>query len=385
MTDREIELKLKKAVEACTPDVLEQVMAGCGEQNSKIIPMQKRHRSFQKFVVIAAVCAIFIGGGVFGLFQMMSERVASIVAFEVNPSIELKINQKEEIVEAIALNADAEQILQGMKLKGTDIHTATNAIIGSLLKNGYIDELANSILVSVEDKDSVRGDKLQAELASDIEAILTAMSVNASVLSQYVDGANVDKVSKEYEISHGKTALINRILEANGTYQFEELAALSVNELNLILSNSKNQVTGVQTTGHASDGAYIGAKRAKEVALKHAGISEQKPYELEVEIDFEHHRMVYEVEFHAASGEYEYDIDATTGEIVDYQVEKQDKVPSSVIQNTDKQDQNDRYDDDRYDNDDNDDDDDDHDDDDDGDDADDRDDDDRYDDDNDDD
>lgn len=352
MTDREIELKLKKAVESCTPDVLEQVMAGCGEQNSKIIPMQKRHRSFQKFVAIAAVCAIFIGGGVFGLFQMMSERVASIVAFEVNPSIELKINQKEEIVEAIALNADAEQILQGMKLKGTDIHTATNAIIGSLLKNGYIDELANSILVSVEDKDSVRGDKLQAELASDIEAILTAMSVNASVLSQYVDGANVDKVSKEYEISHGKTALINHILEANGTYQFEELAALSVNELNLILSNSKNNVTGVQTTGHASDGAYIGAKRAKEVALKHAGISEQKAYDLEVEIDFEHHRMVYEVEFHAASGEYEYDIDATTGEIVEHQIEKQEKVPSSVIDNTDRQDENDRYDDDDDDDDD---------------------------------
>lgn len=33
---------------------------------------------------------------------------------------------------------------------------AVNAIMGSLLKHGYVDELANSILISVEDDDAAR-------------------------------------------------------------------------------------------------------------------------------------------------------------------------------------------------------------------------------------
>ena len=44
---------------------------------------------------------------------------------------------------------------------------AVNALIGSLLQRGYVDELANSILISVEDGDSVRGAALQQELAAE--------------------------------------------------------------------------------------------------------------------------------------------------------------------------------------------------------------------------
>ena len=156
MTDREIELRLKRAVDACTPDVLDKVLAECDNYKEKVIPFEKKRNRFKYLTTIAAAFAVILGVGIWGVLNM--ERVASIVSLEVNPSIELKINKKEEVIEAVPLNADAEQILAEMKLKGTDVHTATNAIIGSLLKHGYIDELANSILLSVEDKDSVRSE-----------------------------------------------------------------------------------------------------------------------------------------------------------------------------------------------------------------------------------
>lgn len=316
MTNHDIELKLKKTVEACTPDVLDKVLAGCEEKQDKVISIQKRRSSFPRWIAVAAACALFAGVGVFGMMNQTANRIVSTVAFEVNPSIELKLNKKEEVVKVNALNKDAEKILEGMKLEGTDVRTATNAIIGSLLKNGYIDELANSILLSVEDDDAAHGEKLQNELAEEINAILKGASINAAILSQYVKGDDVDDVSKEYQISHGKAALINQIMAVNSAYQFEELAALSVNELNLILSNSKNNVTGVQATGNASDGAFIGAENAKIAALQHAGVVPGAVLEWDVEMDYEHHRMVYEVEFETANGEYEYDIDAKTGEVV---------------------------------------------------------------------
>ena len=322
MTDRELELRLKKAVEACTPDVLDKVMAECDNYKGNVIPFEKKRNRFRQLSTVAAAFVLILGLGAFGFLNM--DRVASIVSLEVNPSIELRIDKKEEVIEAIPLNVDAEEILAEMKLKGTDVHTATNAIIGSLLKHGYIDELANSILLSVEDKDSVRGEALQQTLTSEINAILEGASVNAALLSQYVVEDSVDAVSQQYEISHGKAALIENILEANNTYSFDELAKLSVNELNLIISNSKNDVKDVEATGEVTSAAYIGEEKANQIAFAHAGVSEGSVYELEVEIDYEHHAMVYDVEFSSGNVDYEYYIDAVSGEIVNFEKEYDD-------------------------------------------------------------
>ena len=57
-----------------------------------------------------------------------------------------------------------------MDLKGDDLNKAMNAIIGSLLKNGYVDQLANSILITVEDKDTQRAASLQEKLSAEPRA-----------------------------------------------------------------------------------------------------------------------------------------------------------------------------------------------------------------------
>jgi len=336
MTDHELELRLKNAVEACTPDVLSKVMAECDnyqkKEEGKVIDISHVHarsrvkekRRWKKYASMAAMLIVMIGAGVFGSMQYHLKHVVSIVQFDVNPSVEIRINKSEEVVKAVGLNKDGEEILSGMKLTGLDIYTATNAMIGSLLKNGYIDELANSILLSVEDEDSARGLELQKGLTGEIEAILKSASINASILSQHVDGNAVDQVSQEYGISHGKAALIEHILKSNSNYTFEELSKLSVNELNLIVSNPKNQVKDVQATGNASKTAYIGEEKANQIAFAHAGVEESSVYQLEIEIDYEYGSMVYDVEFASGEKEYEYYIDAKSGEVLEHEVESDD-------------------------------------------------------------
>ena len=72
----------------------------------------------------------------------------------------------------------------------------------------------------------------------------------------------------------------------------------------------------VATTGHATDGSYIGTEKANSIAFSHAGVEENNVSELEVEMDYEHHAMVYEVEFKSKGVEYEYFIHATTGAVL---------------------------------------------------------------------
>ena len=72
----------------------------------------------------------------------------------------------------------------------------------------------------------------------------------------------------------------------------------------------------------APAGDYIGAERAKKIAFNRAGISASQAEELEVELEREDGRMVCTVEFKAGGYEYEVEIDALTGEILDYDVER---------------------------------------------------------------
>lgn len=287
-------------------------------------------KNYKKAIISTiAVLAIILGG--FWIYDIWEEnRVASIVLLDVNPSIEIKVNNDEDVVEVNALNNDAEEVLKGMKLKGADADTAVNAIIGSLLKHGYIDELANSILLTVEDNNTVRGAELQAELTQEINQILSATSVNAAILAQHVNENGVDDISNEYNISKGKAALIKNILEVNNTYKMKDLANLSVNELNLILSNPKNEVKDIVSTGNANDSAYIGREEAKKNAFAHVGIAESDVSTVEVDFDYEYGKMVYEVEFSSGEYEYDYSIDAENGEVLHSHREYDDDYVASI-------------------------------------------------------
>ena len=65
-----------------------------------------------------------------------------------------------------------------------------------------------------------------------------------------------------------------------------------------------------------SSGELIGSDRAKEIALNHAGVSADKIYDLEIELDRDYGAISYEVSFKSDGIEYDYDIDAYSGDII---------------------------------------------------------------------
>lgn len=86
-----------------------------------------------------------------------------------------------------------------------------------------------------------------------------------------------------------------------------------------MIAESRHLTTqAVTQTGTASTKAYITAEEAKNAALAHAGIAESSVAQLEIEFDSEDGLMVYEVEFYAGGTEYDYDINARTGEVVNF-------------------------------------------------------------------
>ena len=62
----------------------------------------------------------------------------------------------------------------------------------------------------------------------------------------------------------------------------------------------------------------IGAEKAKEIALQHAGVSASNAVFVKAERDYDDGRLTYDVDFYAGNKEYDYEILAADGTILSY-------------------------------------------------------------------
>lgn len=323
MKNKEILNRLAGEIRDITPDVSGKLSLNSPENKTEVIKMsQKPNKKLKRWIIgvsAAAVMALAVGLG-FSRYRYYS--VDTVIGIDVNPSIELKINKNETVIDAVALNSDAEVILNEMKLSGVDYNVAVNALIGSMLKNGYIDELKNSILISVDNADAQKSAELEERLMKEINEILSGSSVEPALLAQSVSGdAQLEELAAKYNISLGRASLIQKICDADPTKTFDALAQLSVNDLYLLAESKSVSSSGVLSQGSPSAGAYISADDAKSAALSHAGVSADSAEFISYEMDFDDGRMIYEIEFLAGGVKYEYEIDAESAAVIKQETE----------------------------------------------------------------
>ena len=402
MTNEKMDQRLASAVEKTAPNDVNGVLSRCDERKGTVIPMTTKKTTKKRWTTLAAACLalVLLGGG--GIFYQQAHAVASVVSLDVNPSIELKVSRSEKVLVCTPLNEDAKAILadmgDGADLKGAKLDVAVNAIVGSLVRNGYLNSISSAIMISVEDNDTARAEKLQRELTSTVDGVLQTSEAKASVLTQTLtQDAGLAQQARENSISTGKAALVNRVLALNPALKFDALAKLSVEELKdlaeagapampigkdaaayaaeqyagttaldsvtaevdseldefpahyeveirsqtgeefeykidaytgAILESKREAADGaempmVQPSNPAASGD-IGHAKAKSIALNHAGVSESKAYDMEIELDDEAGTLVYEVEFKFGGMEYSYEINAATGAILKHEAEIDD-------------------------------------------------------------
>ena len=405
MTNEQMERRLARALDKTTPDDVNGVLSRCDERKGTVIPMATKKTTKKRWTALAAACLalVLLGGG--GIFYQQAHAVASVVSLDVNPSIELKVSKNEKVLVCTPLNEDAKAILadmgDGADLKGAKLDVAVNAIVGSLVRNGYLNSISSAIMISVEDNDTARAEKLQRELTSTVDGVLQTSEARASVLTQTLtQDAGLEQQARENSISTGKAALVNRVLALNSALQFDALAKLSVEELKdlaeagapampigrdaartaaeqyagttalnsvtaevdseldespahyevelhaawgefeylvdaytgKVLSGQKDLLSIVSGQGDVSKpvdskttpSGDIGYAKAKSIALNHAGVNENKAYDIGIELDDEDGRLVYEVEFKSGNVEYDYEIDASSGAILKHETELDD-------------------------------------------------------------
>ena len=115
-------------------------------------------------------------------------------------------------------------------------------------------------------------------------------------------------------------AVTNEVMAGDDHAQLNPKASAKRCEVAQVFFNAKNvlakDILKGSGTSKPSDGITI--EQAKEIALKHAGRTAAQVTFTKSKLDWENSRRVYDIEFYADRIEYDYEIDAVSGEILSF-------------------------------------------------------------------
>ncbi len=135
------------------------------------------------------------------------------------------------------------------------------------------------------------------------------------------------KLEYDYEIdaATGKIRGMDQDIEGYTPSSTNTNPATSTNNNTAASSGSTNNNTAASSgstnnntaanSGSTSTGTAVDEAKAKSIALSDAGVKEADTAYLKVKLDYDDGVKVYDVEFYAGGTEYDYEINAATGEI----------------------------------------------------------------------
>lgn len=263
-----------------------------------------KFRNFKIIGAIAACLCIMLGIGVYQYTYNM--KVDSIVAIDVNPSIEIQLSKSEKVIKVMAINEDAQTVLEGLTVEGLSLNEAITVIMDALLENGYLNDTCYSVNVCVENEDEEEGNEVAEEISDEITKVLGAKDLIGNVNTQICPINDENKeAAKELNVSLGKYLLAKRVSEITG-FDITETIKFSVREL-LELSE-------------AEEIKLITKEEAFAYACTHAGIEAEKVVLIHNIIKEKEDGFAYNIEFVAEEKMfYRYVINATDGMVLEYE------------------------------------------------------------------
>ena len=264
MNKRELKKKIHEAYKSETPDLRSDIIAACEKepQEPQALPIteevyqnkfQFNYNTLFRCVAATAICLIlFVSGITLGAFiQKDEENIAvapqaaeTVIYLDVNPSVELRIDNNNKIIEVVAANEDAKIVLADLELGGIDVNTALKAIVGSMYVNGYLTESSNSILISINSQNEQVASSLLHGVTEKISSVFENSEMECAIIAQCV---NVDETlinkAEKYGVSVGKMHFLNKITDSfKGISEdaLDIMSLLSINDLNLIYSQRYN-------------------------------------------------------------------------------------------------------------------------------------------------
>ena len=192
---------------------------------------------FRSFYGIAsAAAAVFVLVIALSFFRQVkivpAEDPWAIVCLDVNPGVTLELDERERVVRALPGNEDVRLILDEMALENVNVQVAVNALVGSMVRHGYLTQAKQFILLTVDGKDTEAAEVLRQNLSSRIDRSLEKLTGRSAVFDQLaVPDSEVKDLAGKYGITTGKAYLLKKLTMLNPQLKVADLAGMTMEEL----------------------------------------------------------------------------------------------------------------------------------------------------------
>lgn len=241
MEDKNIKSKINETFSSEVPDVLSKIKA---DPNFRVPPKEKGfslRNILNRRVTLSLTSLILVAILIITVSSRTNNVVASTVTLDVNPSIEIKLNDEDIVISVTALNDDGDEVVQrNIEYRGLTIDEVLEVLVKRLNELGYVvtstDE-NNIILIQVDSDNEALQTRLETKLQTKLQTELGKYSDSHWVLNaeditltdaQKTQIRNSNLLSK---YSAAKISLVYRINQLDDTYTLVDLAKLSVRDL----------------------------------------------------------------------------------------------------------------------------------------------------------
>ena len=243
MNRREIKQRINRAVRQITPNVYDDVatvpvrkMAAHDHITRQELPGE-RSRSVRMFgfaPAFASLAVLFIA--IFAWWQFL--RIDSVVAVDVNPSIELRLNRLSRVVALHAYNPEAQSLEEAVSWRFSPVDDVIQRLLGAMKQQGYLQSENSFLMLSYQQDNQSRAEALSRRLN---KAVLRLKLQNPEmVYVQRVEIKEIAGLADDYNVSRGVMQLILKAQMMNPQYGVEFLRELDLQTLYWLSENSMN-------------------------------------------------------------------------------------------------------------------------------------------------
>lgn len=240
MNRREIKQRINRAVRQITPNVYDDVatvpvrkMAAHDHITRQELPGERSLsvRMFGFAPAFASLAVLFIA--IFAWWQFL--RIDSVVAVDVNPSIELKLNRLSHVVAVQAYNPEAQSLVEAVPWRFSPVEDVIQRLLGAMKQQGYLQSENSFLMLSYQQDNQSRAEALSRRLNKAV--LRLKLQSPEMVYVQRVEIKEIAGLADDYDVSRGVMQLILKAQIMNPQYSVELLSELDLQTLYWLSEN----------------------------------------------------------------------------------------------------------------------------------------------------
>lgn len=173
------------------------------------------------FIAVGVIVLISLGVVLFLLFGKGNSY--NTITLDINPSIEIHLDNNNKVLEIIPLNEDA-KILNYDGMVNVDLESSLDLLTNEVVQRGFITEAETEIIVW--------SDGIQVE---EVSNLVSKKFEEKNVHTRIIPIENVTeedkKLAEQYGVTPAKAQYINNVAKENENVSFEDLVEKPINEI----------------------------------------------------------------------------------------------------------------------------------------------------------